>query len=38
VWNLNFGAVERAQRTDSDEFYRVAPCSLEIKHLNRELR
>jgi len=35
---LNFGAVERTQHTDSEEFYRTAPCSLEMKHLNRKLR
>jgi putative transposase len=32
------GAVERANRTHSEEFYQVAPCSLEMKKLNRELR
>jgi len=32
------GAVERANRTHTEEFYQVAPCSLEMKKLNRELR
>jgi transposase InsO family protein len=32
------GAVERANRTHSEEFYPVTPCSLEMKKLNRELR
>jgi len=32
------GAVERANRTHTEEFYQVNPCSLEIKKLNRELR
>ena len=32
------GAVERANRTHSEEFYRVTACSLEMKKLNRELR
>jgi putative transposase len=32
------GAVERANRTHTEEFYQVTPCSLEIKKLNRELR
>jgi putative transposase len=32
------GAVERANRTHSEEFYQVMPCSLEMKKLNRELR
>jgi len=32
------GAVERANRTHSEEFYQVTPCSLELKKLNRELR
>jgi len=32
------GAVERANRTHSEEFYQVASCSLEMKKLNRELR
>jgi putative transposase len=32
------GAVERANRTHSEEFYQVTPCSLEMKKLNRELR
>lgn len=32
------GAVERAQRTHTEEFYQVTPCSLEMKKLNRELR
>jgi transposase InsO family protein len=32
------GAVERAQRTHTEEFYQVTPCSLEMKALNRELR
>ncbi|MGH8700165.1 MAG: integrase core domain-containing protein [Burkholderiales bacterium] len=32
------GAVERAQRTHTEEFYQVFPCSLELGALNRELR
>jgi putative transposase len=32
------GAVERANRTLSEEFYQVTACSLEMKKLNRELR
>ena len=32
------GAVERANRTHTEEFYQVASCSLEMKKLNRELR
>ena len=32
------GAVERAQRTHSEEFYQVFACSLELTTLNRELR
>ena len=32
------GAVERANRTHTEEFYQVTPCSLEMKTLNRELR
>ena len=32
------GAVERANRTHTEEFYPVTPCSLEMKKLNRELR
>ncbi len=32
------GAVERAHRTHSEEFYQITPCSLEMKKLNRELR
>jgi putative transposase len=32
------GAVERANRTHTEEFYQVHPCSLEMKTLNRELR
>jgi len=32
------GAVERANRTHTEEFYQVYPCSLEMKKLNRELR
>jgi transposase InsO family protein len=32
------GAVERANRTHSEEFYQVTACSLEMKTLNRELR
>jgi len=32
------GSVERANRTHSEEFYQVHPCSLEMKKLNRELR
>src|SRR5712691_7062907 len=30
------GAVERANRTHSEEFYEVTPCSLEMNQLNRE--
>jgi transposase InsO family protein len=32
------GAVERANRTHSEEFYQVTACSWEMKKLNRELR
>jgi len=32
------GAVERANRTHTEEFYQVSACSLEMKKLNRELR
>jgi len=32
------GAVERANRTHTEEFYQVSACSLEMKTLNRELR
>jgi len=32
------GAVERANRTHTEEFYQVTPCSLKMKKLNRELR
>jgi putative transposase len=32
------GAVERANRTHTEEFYQVTACSLEMKRLNRELR
>jgi putative transposase len=32
------GAVERANRTHTEEFYQVTPCSLEMKKLNCELR
>jgi len=32
------GAVERANRTHSEEFYQITACSLEMKKLNRELR
>lgn len=32
------GAVERANRTHTEEFYQVYPCSLEMNKLNRELR
>jgi putative transposase len=32
------GAVERANRTHTEVFYQVTPCSLEMKKLNRELR
>ena len=32
------GAVERAQRTHTEEFYEVSACSLELEALNRELR
>ena len=31
------GAVERAQRTHTEEFYEVTPCSYQIAALNREL-
>jgi putative transposase len=32
------GAVERANRTHTEEFYQVTPFSLEMNKLNRELR
>ena len=32
------GAVERANRTHTEEFYQVTDCSLEMNQLNRELR
>ena len=32
------GAVERANRTHTEEFYQVTPYSLELRRLNRELR
>lgn len=32
------GAVERANRTHTEEFYQVTACSLEMNQLNRELR
>lgn len=32
------GAVERANRTHTEEFYQIHPCSLEMNKLNRELR
>jgi len=32
------GAVERANRTHTEEFYQLTPCSLEMNQLNRELR
>jgi transposase InsO family protein len=32
------GAVERANRTHTEEFYQVTPYSLELRQLNRELR
>lgn len=32
------GAVERANRTHTEEFYQVHACSLEMNQLNRELR
>ncbi len=32
------GAVERAQRTHTEEFYQITACSLEMTALNRELR
>jgi transposase InsO family protein len=32
------GAVERANRTHTEEFYQVNACSLEMNQLNRELR
>src|SRR6202140_4159809 len=31
-------AVERANRTHTEEFYQVTPCSLEMKKINREPR
>jgi putative transposase len=30
--------VGRANRTHTEEFYQLTPCSLEMKKLNRELR
>ena len=32
------GAVERAQRTHTEEFYEVTPCAWQIEPLNRQLR
>ncbi len=32
------GSVERAQRTHTEEFYEVTPCSFHLPALNRELR
>ncbi|HKZ53178.1 MAG TPA: integrase core domain-containing protein, partial [Candidatus Acidoferrales bacterium] len=32
------GAVERAQRTHTEEFYEVTPCSLHNSALNQELQ
>lgn len=32
------GCVERAQRTHTEEFYQVVPCSWHLEELNRELR
>ena len=32
------GAVERAHRTHTEEFYQVTPYSLKLRRLNRELR
>ena len=32
------GAVERANRTHTEEFYEVTPCSLQLSALNRELQ
>ncbi len=32
------GAVERANRTHTEEFYQITACSLEMRKLNRELR
>ena len=32
------GHVERANRTHTEEFYEVTPCSLQIAQLNQELR
>ncbi len=32
------GAVERAQRTHTEEFYEVTPCALDLSTLNRELQ
>ena len=31
------GRVERANRTHTEEFYEITPCSLPIAQLNREL-
>jgi putative transposase len=31
------GRVERANRTHTEEFYEITPCSLPITQLNREL-
>lgn len=32
------GSVERAQRTHTEEFYEVTPCSFQIAQLNQELQ
>lgn len=32
------GSVERAQRTHTEEFYEITPCTWQIETLNRELR
>ncbi len=32
------GAVERAQRTHTEEFYEVTPCAWTVAALNRDLR
>ena len=32
------GAVERANRTHTEEFYEITPCSLQVATLNRELQ
>ena len=37
-WGKLNGQVERANRTHTEEFYEVTPCSLPIADLNRELQ